>query len=857
VSAARSTAARPRPTTDLVLRRLLLLAVALPLVVGALRLAGERAGLYSSTVGVAIMVAFMIAGAVGLVAWTAASLARIDDDRLRADEASELVETFFENAPIGVAIVAPDGRWLRVNPALADLVGYTRDELLAKTYHEITHPDDLDADHGLAQQVLAGELETFQLEKRYIHKSGRTIWIQLSVSIVCDAAGEPLYFVSQVEGIDERKAAEEALRRSQARLAEAQKLARLGSWEWRAEDDVVAWSDELYRIFGIEPGEVALTYGTYLARLHPDDRAPVEETIGRSAETGEPFVVEHRVIRPDGEVRWVQGHGEVVDGGAGLVMLGTAQDITEQRGAEQRLREAEERYRQLVEHLPLVTYIRPLDLHAGNVYCSPQVEAMLGYSAETWRNDPDLIARTAHPDDLERIYALSEQVRATGKPQRGEYRFVKPDGEVVWVQDETYLLHDEQGRPTSVSGYLLDITDRKRAEAERDRLQAEVLHAQKLEAVGQLAGGVAHEFNNVLMAIRGHTELLLERLPASGAEHADMRQILGAAERATTLTRQLLAFGRKQVLNARHVDLGEAAAGAVELLRPLIQPRISLAVAAEAGLPAAIADPAQVEQVLVNLILNARDAIVDRGEISLTATVAQVDHADLGSEQVEPGLYAGITVADTGSGMTEEIRARMFEPFFTTKEVGEGSGLGLSTVYGIVRQGGGFIDVVTEPGLGTSITAYLPAVAAAGAAPPPGPKAELSVPPSPGRVLVVDDEDSVREVCAAMLGRLGYQVETAHDGEEALALLDEGAHRFRLLLTDVVMPGITGWALAERVRTLAPETAVVFMSGYPGEQRRGRAPDSARLLQKPFTLADLRAVLDERAAALAYDTVGG
>ena len=846
----------PRPTSALVLRRLLPLAVVLPLVVGALRLLGERAGLYSSVVGVAIMVAFSIAGAVGLVAWTAASLARIDDDRRRADEASELVETFFENAPIGVAIVAPDGRWLRVNPALADLVGYTREELLGKTFQEITHPDDLDADLALVQQVLSGDLETFQLEKRYIHKSGGTIWIQLSVSIVRDAAGEPLYFVSQVEGIDERKAAEEALRRSQARLAEAQKLARLGSWEWRLGEDVAVWSDELYRIFGVEPAELASTYDTYLAHVHPGDRALLEETVGRAAETGEPFVSEHRLIRPDGRQRWVQGRGEVVDGGAGIVMFGTVQDITEQRGAEERLRQAEERYRQLVEHLPLVTYIRPLDLHAGNVYCSPQVETMLGYSAEAWRDDPDLISRIAHPDDLERIYALSEQVRATGEPQRGEYRFVKPNGEVVWVQDETYFLHNEQGRATSVSGYLIDITERKRAEAERDRLQEEVLRAQKLEAVGQLAGGVAHEFNNLLMAIRGHSELLLERLPAGRPERADTQQILGAAERATVLTRQLLAFGRKQVLKPRHVDLGEAAAAAVELLRPLIQPGISLTVEAAPGLPAAIADPAQVEQLLVNLILNARDAIADRGEISLTATVAQVDDADSGSEHVEPGVYAGITVTDTGRGMSEETRARMFEPFFTTKEVGDGSGLGLSTVYGIVRQGGGFVDVVSEPALGTSVTVYLPAGKGAVATPTIGSTAEPSAAPSPGRVLVVDDEDSVRDVCAAMLVRLGYEVETARDGEEALALLDEEAHRFRLVLTDVVMPGITGWALAERVRALAPGTAVVFMSGYPGEERRGRAPEAARLLQKPFTLADLRSALADGSLALAYDTVG-
>jgi PAS domain S-box-containing protein len=756
---------------------------------------------------------------------------------LELREASERFARIFENAPIGEAIVAPDGRFLRVNRALCELVGYPEEELVEKTFQEITHPEDLDADLELLHRVLQGELRTYQLEKRYFHKLGHIVWILLSVSLVRDAEGEPLYFISQIEDITERKRDQEMLRESEARLAEAQKIARLGSWEWRVRDDVVVWSDELCRLFDVEPGR-PMTYDDYLLHVHPADREPVAAIVREAYESGEPFRVEHRVVHADGSVHWILGHGEVVfENGHAVRMRGTAQDITEQKDADEKRREAEARYRTLVEQLPLAMYIRPLDMGGSNLYVGPQVEAMLGYPAEQWETDGGLLARIVHPDDVERVLAEGERVRRTGEPFHGEYRYIARDGRVVWVQDETYLLHDDDGNPSAVQGFLLDISERKQAEAERDRLQAELHRAQKIEALGQLAGGVAHEFNNMLMAIRAHGGLVLERLDADDPLRSDVEQIVGSADRAAALTRQLLALGRKQVLKPAVIDVNDVVRASVSLLSPLLDHDVELVTSLDPTIPATTADAAQVQQVVVNLVLNARDAIPGRGTIKIRTDSPEVDEETAGDEGVAPGRYVRLSVEDTGSGMDDTVRARIFEPFFTTKATG--SGLGLATAQGIVHQGGGFLTVDSDPGTGTTMAVYLTATEELPEVDEAAPVARVHT--RRGRAVVVDDEPVVRDVCARLLEGLGYAVQAVSDGAAALALFESERRPVELLLTDVVMPGLTGPELALRVSEIHAETKVLYMSGYTGEELSSRVRGGGELifLQKPFTAADL------------------
>src|SRR5207248_7677810 len=336
---------------------------------------------------------------------------------------------------------------------------------------------------------------------------------------------------------------------------------------------------------------------------------------------------------------------------------------------------------------------------------------------------------------------------STGEPLHDEYRYLTPDGRVVWVQDATYLVNDEHGEPAFVQGYLLDITERKLAEAERDRLREELHHAQKLEAIGRLAGGVAHDFNNMLTAIKGYSELLLEKLEPDTPLGAYAAQIKRAAEQAAVLPKQLLAFSRKQSLEPVLVDLGEVVASMAELLRPLIGERIEVETSALTPARAWV-DAGQLEQVLINLALNARDAMPDGGRLSIESASVEVGDDLAAKHEVARGRYARIAVADTGLGIDAETRARIFEPFFTTKPTGLGSGLGLSSVYGTINQSGGFIRLESTPGVGTRFEIYLPAAAA------------VDTPRGPG-VLLAEDEPSVRDLAVQLLGGAGFDVRPA------------------------------------------------------------------------------------------------
>jgi two-component system, cell cycle sensor histidine kinase and response regulator CckA len=785
-------------------------------------------------------------------------------ERRRAEEtlleSEQRFRQAFQFASIGMALVAPDGRFLQVNDALCDIVGYPAEELIAKTFQDITHPDDLEADLGFVEQMLAGEIRTYQMEKRYVSSRGDVVWVLLSVSLVRSRDGTPVHFVSQIQDITERKRAEEALARSQARLAQAQRMAQIGDWEWNVEANVLTWSEETYRIFGIDPEDpVELTYQRFLAVIHPDDRPAFEHVAARARADGRAYTHQYRVVLPDGSTRWVEGRGElVVRDGAPMAMRGTAQDITEDKAAEERLAEAEERYRSLVEQLPLGTYIRPLDMRQPNIYASPQVGPMLGYPAEDWMTNPNLLATIVHPDDRDRVLSDASHVRGTGEALHAEYRYVKPDGSVVWVQDETYVVCDETGEPQCVQGYLLDITKRKLAEEERDRLREELHHAQKLEAVGRLAGGVAHDFNNMLTAIKGYSELLLNGLEPSSPLRAEAEQIHRAAAQASTLPRQLLAFSRKQMLEPRLVDLNEVVSEATDLIKLLLGGDVELVVSPLARPTAVVADPTQVEQVLINLATNARDAMPGGGNLTISTRNSQVDAREAREHKVAPGRYVVVSVSDTGEGMDAETLAQVFEPFFTTKGAGQGSGLGLASAYGITRQSGGFIRVTSEPGSGATFDACFPLAVAGYVPAEPEPGLGESEESASATVLLVEDEEVVREFAATALERAGFRVLTAARGTDALELCERDDVVVDVLVSDVVMPGIGGRELAERLLELSQSTGVVFVSGYTDEpaDRRLDGGQVPAFLQKPFSVSALVAAVRDACAGPATNGTG-
>ena len=526
-----------------------------------------------------------------------------------------------------------------------------------------------------------------------------------------------------------------------------------------------------------------------------------------------------------------------------VAVLGLVRDLSVQRDAEDTLRRvvtdsrrAEEalelRYRILVEQLPLATYIRPLDLGRPNMYVSPQVEQMLGYSVDDWKTNPDLLAAIVHPDDRDRVLADAARLRVTGEPLFAEYRYIHKGGRTVWVQDETYLVL-EDGEPC-VQGYLLDISERKRAEEERDRLRDELHHAQKLEAIGQLAGGIAHDFNNTLTAIRGYGELLAANLPDDGPLRRYAEEIRKTAEAGAALPRQLLAFGRRQPLALTSLDLNEVVAESCRLFEPLLGRAIELSF--EPGPDAVVAgDRAQLGQALLNLALNARDAMPDGGRLTVATEVRRLDIA-MAERRGAAGMdYAVVSVRDTGTGMDAETRARVFEPFFTTKP--EGTGLGLATLYGAVDQSGGFVTVESAPGVGSRFDIYLPletAAAERGIA--------LEPPASGSTVLVAEDEDAVRGLVREVLELAGHRVIDAPNGAEALVALEGHEGGIDALVTDLRMPGMDGLELTRRVRAARPGLPAVAISAYAEEPSED---DDVVLLRKPFSSVELAEAVEQ------------
>jgi two-component system, cell cycle sensor histidine kinase and response regulator CckA len=449
-----------------------------------------------------------------------------------------------------------------------------------------------------------------------------------------------------------------------------------------------------------------------------------------------------------------------------------------------------------------------------------------------------------HPDDVEPVRRERERLlRGERQSVDLETRWLLPSGAVRWMYLNASLVLDADGRPHYLLGYLRDVTERK-------SLESQLVQAQKMEAVAQLAGGIAHDFNNLLTAILGSTELLMAETGAADPRREDIQEIGRAAHRASGLVRQLLAYSRKQVMQPRLVNLNTIVQEMGGMLRRVVGERIMLRVDLDPALGLVLADPGQIEQVIANLGVNARDAMPEGGALTIaTANVSAAGVPAPADDRLAPGPLVALTVSDTGVGMDEHVRAHLFEPFFTTKELGRGTGLGLATVYGIVRQSGGTIQVASQPREGSAFTVYFPRAAASdlGAIAPAAP------PEAPGgseTVLVAEDEAAVRHLVCRVLRGKGYRVLEASDGEAALQVAGK-AGTIDLLVTDLVMPGLGGAALAARLVAARPALRVVFITGYAPEavERQGDLAVGSGLLEKPFTADQLARKVREALAA--------
>ncbi len=1012
-------------------------------------------------------------------------------DRVRAErelrESEERFRRVFEHAAMGIAIKDLEGNFVRCNPAYCGLLGYTEKEFQQLHFSDLIHPEDRNENLELSRKLLAERHATFEVENRYLHKSGRTVWVHKIVSLLPGPDGQPAMLMALVTDITERRRAARDLQQSERRfrtlitslpdavyinsggviafcnpacvrlfgatgpeqllgkspfdlmhpdahaeireriaqmamtgeavqpleekivridgqstpvmvtavpitdksqpailvvlrdlteqmrveaqlrdqellLREAGELAHVGGWGFDPATSEVEWTEETARIHDLTPGgvrNVSEAVGFYAA----EDRNRIETAVRAAVEHGTPYDLELRIRSALGIEKWVRTICRpLIRDGKVVRVRGSIQDITDRKRVEQELRESEDRLRLALSAAMAIAFEWDARSDTSTRYFSNQPALPVNIGS------PDPIAairEKVHPDDRAGFDQAVQACLTSGSEYRAIFRLLQPDGSVRWLEEWGKLTRDAEGRPARLTGFSIDITDRKRAEEElRDsekrfrnvidmlpeaiylcvdgfvvfcnpafvqllgaaspadvlgttcfdlqpekyhdairrrnattpaerkrigsveeeivrldgrivpvlttaipvldrgvdaflvvhhdltelrRLEEQFRHAQKMEAVGRLAGGVAHDFNNLLTVINGYSDLLLGELAETDPRWEAVEAIGEAGKRAAGLTQQLLAFSRKAIVTRKLLDINEVVANAERLLRRLIGEDITLQTNLTGSPCQVLADPTQLDQVILNLAVNARDAMPDGGTLTFATRILELHPGGETPGELAPGRYVELAVIDTGTGISEEVRANIFEPFFTTKGEGKGTGLGLATVFGIIQGAGGHVTVESEVGRGATFRVLLPEAT-------PRNVPALADPRSARRgtetILLVEDENRVRTLCQLVLKSQGYRVLSASSGREALDLLSNLKGSIDLLVTDVVMPGMSGRELASAVQDRYPDVRVLFMSGYTDDEivRHGVQEDQAEFLQKPFNTQvfarKVRSVLD-------------
>jgi PAS domain S-box-containing protein len=603
-------------------------------------------------------------------------------------------------------------------------------------------------------------------------------------------------------------------------------------------------SPQIEAMLGFSADEWLGDPGLVLKQLHPDDRERVLTEVFQSRDTGKPFSAEYRLLARDGHIVWVRDEAIVMrdEEGRPCFMQGLLLDISGQKRKEEMLQKSESKFRTIFERVAVG--IALVSINGQLVESNPALQEMLRYGEEELRNK--FFNEFIHPEDAAIDVDLDQELIAGKRDHyQIEKRFIRKDGGVVWCQLNVSLVRGGQEELPFTICMVEDITERK-------RLETQFFRSQKMETIGRLAGGIAHDFNNLLTVIKGYTQLSLSQIQEGDPCRENIEEINGAAERAAELTNQLLTFSRRQILDLKVLDLNTVVRGLEKMMGRIIGEDIEMFTVLDDRLGRVKTDPSQIEQVILNLVVNARDAMPTGGKLAIeTVNVVLDDTYARTHIDVTPGSYVMLSVSDTGCGMSPEIKELIFEPFFTTKEEGKGTGLGLSTIYGIVRQSGGNIWVYSEPGRGTTFKIYLPQVEEETDVLPVHDDTD-HLPKGNETVLLVEDDPSLRALAARVLRYQGYKVLEATNGHEAIGIARENIQeRIHLLLTDVVMPLMGGTDLVKQMKTLHSEIRVLFISGYTEHAITYHAglKTGTPFLQKPFSptalVKKIREVLDQ------------
>jgi PAS domain S-box-containing protein len=763
--------------------------------------------------------------------------------------------SLIEDSSDMVSVLDADGRILFASPAIEKQLGHPPDSLRATSVFERIHPADVPMVRSLFQRMLVEPAGHHQGTMRYRHANGE--WRVLEVTaanLLADSAVAGIVVNSR--DVTDRALAEAALRESEERYRRLVDLLPVGVVLADAGGRLVSANAAALRILGTDELNVASVaeYGQLQGRwAHSGEPVAADEWTLARALRGEDVVTpdEFEYTGFDGVERNIMAHGIPIRGRADEITgaVVTLIDMTQLRRMQQTLVESERRFRSLIEHS--ADMVQLLDADGTVRYQSPSVQRMLGYDAQELlgRNAFDLI----HPADQARVMrGFRELVERADGSWTVEYRMrARPEGWRTLQVEARNRLEDPAVRGVVVNAR--DLTDAK-------NLEEQLRQSQKMEAIGRLAGGVAHDFNNVLTAIQGHAGFLLESIPPGDPLREDVDEVARSADRAADLTRQLLAFSRRQLTQPVVLDLRETVTGMQRMLRRILSEDIEVRIEA-GGEPCIVhADRGHLEQVILNLAVNAGDAMPQGGRLELRTSVER-QPVRFGQLLRRGPERAVLTVTDTGSGIEAETLPRIFEPFFTTKGPGRGTGLGLAMVYGIVQQAGGEIQVESQPGAGSTFRVLLPLAEGK-------PHSEDMTVAAPGRIvgtetiLLVEDEDAVRSLSRRSLERHGFQVTEARNGSEALQVFEQDGEGIDLVVTDVVMPLLNGRELAERIRAVQPGMRILFVSGYTEDEvfRRGIAAEQVPFLQKPFTPSQLvrsvRSLLDAGPAPSADGVAG-
>ncbi len=746
------------------------------------------------------------------------------------------------------AVVVDDRhRLVWVNAAMESFLGLPRNEILGRTCHSLIHGTDEPVGNCPLRR-LSGPVARETVE---VGVPGRGACLRVTVDPLRDAEGRfagAFHYISDLTSA--RKAEKEIGDRLLSLMNNIPGVVYRGLRDW----SLLFIGADVERMTGSTPEEFLSGRAKWRDLIHPDDLERVKDTFRKAVSMRMKVLqLEYRTRHKDGSVRWISDRRQLFydeDGNFSFVD-GLLLDITARRETEEELRDTYEKLQAVVEGSPLP--IMALTPDGIVTLWNTAAETVFGWSREEILGKFNPLV----PDEKrEEFRALREDVLCKGGFSGVEIVRRRKDGTPVDISLSTAPLRGSHGAVCGIMAVMEDVTDRKRIEGALKSSEDQLRQAQKMEAIGRLAGGVAHDFNNLLTAIRGYSDLLLLRVGEDSPMRRELEEILKAAERASSLTRQLLAFSRKQVLQPKTVDLNEIVANMDRMMRRLIGEDLDLVTVLQPDLGMVLVDPGQVEQVLMNLVVNARDAMPRGGKVTIETGNMQLGEGFSQEHRVvKPGQYVKLSISDTGCGIDEEVKSHLFEPFFTTKEKGKGTGLGLSTVYGIVKQSGGYIWVDSEVGKGSVFKVYFPRTdgvdAGAGAKNGSG---RSAAPAGRETVLVVEDEELLRMLLRQILQGSGYTVLVASDGEDAVRIASESRIPIHLVVTDVVMPKMNGREAAKSLEKIFPGVATLYMSAYTDDAilDYGVLEPGISFLEKPFTpdalLRKVREVLKEKTA---------